>query len=84
MNVAQEVRCLIAELWGPQHKGELDTPVFEITQPDVNRLVDLLVVVEKRFGFLFATREIDRIVTAGDLVKVLERKLSEREPVGFW
>lgn len=52
--------------------------------PDVDRLVDIFIVLERRFDCRFESRESDLMLTVGDLVACIEKNLAAPERVGFW
>ena len=84
MDAAAEVRQLIAEEFGISHGVDPETRLADLVLPEVERIADLLVILERRFDCQFGTREIDRIVTVGDLAACLARKAGAVERPGFW
>ena len=63
---------------------DMGTRLADLALPEVNRIADLLVILEERYGCQFRSREIDQIITVGDLAALLERKAGAPERPGFW
>jgi len=84
MDTEAEVIGLIAEELGSPSGVGTDTRLADLVLPEVERIADLLVILEQRFGFQFSTREIDQIITVGDLAECLRRKMEVSERPGFW
>lgn len=81
MNVEDEIWYAFAEAcrrWPGVHQGpaHLGTAIADLTMPDVNRLVDWLIVLQERFGCRFHTREMDQMRTVRDLVACVEQKVA--------
>jgi len=80
----REAQRLIAEQFGLSAGVDLATRLYDLTKPDVNRAADMLIILERRFECQFQSREIDQIVTIGDLIACLVRKAGVSECPGFW
>lgn len=53
MDVEDEVWRVVGQECDRRPAKDLTTRLFDITKPDVNRLVDILVVLEQRFDCFF-------------------------------
>jgi acyl carrier protein len=84
MDTERETQRLIAEQFGLSAGVDRATRLYDLARPDVNRVADMLVILERRFECQFETREIDQIVTVADLIACLVRKAGIPERSGFW
>ena len=75
------VRELVSELYGV-HRESLtdDSRLSTIVGSNINSLADVFIELERRNEVMFSSREIDSIVTLGDLERAVHRK---KRP-GFW
>jgi hypothetical protein len=84
MNIEEEVRQAVMQECGLQARPELSTRLCSLVMPDINRLIHVLLVLERRFDLVFGTKEIDALVIVGDLVACVERKVAIPYRSGFW
>lgn len=81
MNVEHEVWRAIGQAYRPRPSASLGTLLSVFTMPHANSLVDCLITLQERFGCHFHTREMDQMLTVGDLVACIEHKLTNPEQV---
>jgi len=81
METIRLIRMILATEYGPSDALQ-DRPkrLSELVGPDTNRLALAYSCIEQEFGFQFTSVELDRIITIGDLLDVVARRLEHRSP----